>query len=80
MDRQEKMLIAVDASALSRIEEKLDALLRLLERSDVQSLPEWVTVSQAAAREGVSASTIRRRIDSGELEAKGAGKGRRVKV
>lgn len=41
---------------------------------------EWMTVAQAAAALDVSDATIRRRIRSGEIEARGVGKTRRVRL
>jgi transposase-like protein len=80
MKPPEKMLIAVDADALSRVEAKLDALLQMLERSKTTPMPDWVSISEAARINEVSATTIRRWIDLGQIEARGAGKVRRVKV
>lgn len=73
-------LALIDLSALNDLRADLAEVKRLLERSSVQPLPEWVNISEAAARQGCSASTIRRMIDRGELEAKGAGKARKVRV
>ncbi|MCA0922199.1 helix-turn-helix domain-containing protein [Pseudooceanicola nanhaiensis] len=56
------------------------ALRDAVERATITPMPEWVTIPQAAATLGCSVPTIRRRIDSGELEAKGNGKLRRVRV
>ncbi len=64
------------AEDVRRLEAKLDELRAMLE----QPAPEWLTITEAAARLGCSADTIRRRIKSGELEARGAGKLRQVKV
>lgn len=80
MDWQGKLLIAVDAEALGRIEAVLAEIKALLSRATVTPAPEWVGISEAAAMRGCSASTIRRMIDRGELEAKGAGKARRVRL
>jgi len=72
-------LIAVDAAALEAVTAELRAL-----RAEVAALREppneWLTIQQAAARLECSADTIRRRIASGEIEARGSGKTRRVRL
>ena len=73
-------LAIIDIAALDRLEKRMEAMQRLLERSTVIPRPEWVSISEAAAFKKCSASTIRRMIDAGELEARGAGKARRVKL
>lgn len=80
MDRQGKLLIAVDAEALSRIEAELAEIKALLQRATINPAPDWVGVSAAARILRCSASTVRRMVDRGELEAKGAGKARRVRI
>ena len=80
MKSPEKILIAVDADALARVEAKLDSLLQMLERSKITPTPDWVSISEAARINEVSATTIRRWIDLGQIEARGAGKARRVKI
>ncbi|RMF12095.1 MAG: DNA-binding protein [Alphaproteobacteria bacterium] len=42
--------------------------------------PEWVTIPEAARQLGVSPDTIRRRIRTGELKARGRGKTRQVRL
>jgi excisionase family DNA binding protein len=72
-------LIAVDPAALEAVTAELRAL-----RAEVAALrepqDEWLTIQQAAARLECSADTIRRRIASGEIEARGSGKTRRVRL
>lgn len=80
MDKQGKLLIAVDAEALSRIEADLAEIKALLKGATIQPAPEWVSISHAARIMQVSEETIRRWIRTGRLEAKGANKARRVKV
>ena len=46
----------------------------------VAPTPEWLRVCEAARVAGVSESTIRRKIVSGELQARGSGKMREVKL
>lgn len=71
-------LVPVDR--IDRLEAQIDKLLRIVERSTVTPAPEWVSVSEAARIEGCSATTIRRMVDAGKLEARGAGKARRVRL
>lgn len=56
---------------IAALHEKLDALT---------AKPEWVRVPEAARRLGVSPDTVRRRIASGEIEARGSGKLREVRL
>lgn len=65
---------------LKRVENSLGDLHSRLDGATVIPAPEWLTISEAAARLGVDRSTVHRRIASGTLEAKGNGKLRRVKV
>lgn len=75
-----QQLAIIELSALAELRAEVAEVRRLLERSHVQQAPEWVTVSDAARRMECSADTIRRRIAAGELESKGAGKARRVRL
>jgi len=72
-------LIAVDPAALEAVTAELRAL-----RAEVAALHEprneWLTIPQAATRLECSTDTIRRRIASGEIEARGIGKTRRVRL
>lgn len=47
---------------------------------DLAPPPEWVSVVEYMDRKKVSKSTIYRRIKAGELQARGTGKTREVKV
>lgn len=73
-------LIAVDPERLEAIERNLASVLSILSAANISASPEWVTVQKAASLLGVHPSTIRRKIDAGEIEAKGAGKTRRVRL
>ena len=42
--------------------------------------PEWISVAEYMDRKDVSKSTVYRRIKAGELQARGSGKTREVKV
>lgn len=69
-------MIAVDAEALRELHRKLD---RIEARLDGQH-EEWLPVKLAAQKLEVSEATVRRWIKTGQIEAKGAGKARRVRV
>lgn len=74
-------MIAVDAAALDALRADLAEVKRLLIGATVTPAPEWVSISQAAALKECSASTIRRMIDAGEIEANGkTGKARKVRM
>jgi hypothetical protein len=66
------------AEHIARVEAKLDAIAARLD--DIAPPPQWVSVAEYMAMKGVSKSTVYRRIDAGELEARGSGKSREVKV
>lgn len=70
----------VPAEEIHAIRQQLDTLVRLVEQSHIQRAPEWVTVQEAARNLDCSPDTIRRRVERGEMEAKGAGKARRVRM
>jgi hypothetical protein len=81
-DRMTQMqpLIAVDPARLDAVDAKLAALAGMVETLVAAQQREWLPVREYAAREGVHVRTITRRIDKGELQAKGSGRGRMVKV
>ena len=69
------------AEDMARLEGKIDALTRILTGATVQPAPEWVSIRDYMARHGIkSASTVYRKIEAGELQARGSGKTREVKV
>ena len=49
-------------------------------RSTITPAPEWVPIREAARFMGVTPQTIRRKIDAGQIEAKGNGKTRLVRL
>lgn len=70
-------MIATKAD-LDRVE---SILLDLKRQLDTLAPPqEWFGIDQAAEKLNVSASTIRRRINCGQLEARGIGKTRQVRL
>ena len=68
------------ADEIAALHSELRAIREMLEGATIIPAPEWVSVSDAAAHFGVHVSTIQRKIERGELEARGSGKTRRVKV
>lgn len=60
--------------------QEISAIKIALARATIQPAPEWVLVPDAARELRITAGTIRRKIASGELPAKGSGKGRLVKL
>jgi len=66
---------AAVADAVAPLAEKIDALGRR-----VAPPPEWLTIREAAETLGVAESTVRRWAKDGQIEARGSGKARRVKV
>lgn len=62
------------------VREVKDLLLRVLDKLDTPPQPEWLQIHEAVKTLNISASTIRRKIASGELEARGRGSLRQVRV
>ena len=73
-------LIAIDDALAMRILDEIRELREELRQDQVSPLPEWVRVPEAAAMKGVSPRTIKRQIASGQIQARGEGKSREVKV
>lgn len=73
-------LIAIDAERLERLERHIMMLTERLEGATVTLASDWCTVPEAAKRLGVSTATIRRKAASGEMQARGSGKTRQVKI
>ncbi|WP_414897683.1 helix-turn-helix domain-containing protein [Rhodovulum sp. YEN HP10] len=73
--RNAQQLIAVDAAALAEVLARLDRI-----EAKIAPPPQWLTVHEAAARLGCTASTIRRKIAAGEIEARGSGRARMVRL
>jgi len=73
-------LIAIDPSALDALFAEVRALREEISAVRIAPQPEWVTIPEAARQLGVSPDTIRRRIRTGELKARGRGKTRQVRL
>jgi len=78
--KEDNMLIAIDASRIERLEDELRKLRAALDGATIKPRPEWIKISEAAEALGVSTDTIRRKVASGEIDAKGSGKTRRVRL
>lgn len=66
----DKILIAVDAERLDRIEAAIAALSERLDRPKVEPIPEWMPVSKYAELAGVTQRTVRNWIEKGEIETR----------
>ena len=73
-------MIAVDETEFRELVAEVRALRDELRGVTIMARPEWLTIPQAADALNVSASTIRRKIRTGEIEAKGEGKSRMVRL
>lgn len=78
MTEQALTLIPVDR--LDRMEALLRDLAARVEASTITPAPVWLTAAQAGRKAGVSRSTIYRWAESGQIEAKGAGKARKFRL
>lgn len=65
---------------IAEIRAELRAVRVLLEQAIVAPKPEWLSVREAGEILGVSRSTIDRKIRKGELQARGSGRTRMVRV
>lgn len=66
---------------IARVETMLAEVMRRLDAATVtRDDSGWMTRKDAASHYGVSLSTIDRKIDRGEIEARGSGKTREVRV
>ena len=74
------LMIAVDAEKLDQLLERVAGIERRLQHVDLAAREEWLAISEAARILCCDPSTIRRKIASGELRAKGNGKSRRVRL
>lgn len=65
------------------VAELKDLMLQMLDKMDgatIKPAPEWLRIPDAAKALGCSTDTIRRRINSGEMKARGSGRLREVRV
>jgi len=65
-----QQLIAVDADALTRLQDELTEIKKLLLSSKISPPAKWITVAEYARKAGKSEATVRRWIRDGQLERK----------
>lgn len=75
-----QQLVIIPEQTLLDIKSEISEIKILLARATIQQAPDWVPVREAARIKGVTTGTIRRKINSGELQAKGSGPSRLVKL
>lgn len=63
----------------ARLEAKVEMMIAKIDGATITPAPDWVSVSEAARRDGVSTDTIYRQIKAGERESRGSGKSRKVR-
>lgn len=69
------------AEDLAALHAEIRAIRQMLEGATITPAPEWVSIRDYMTRHGIkSASTVYRKIEAGELEARGRGKSREVRV
>jgi len=71
-------LIAIDPNAIERVLDRLAELERKLDQFEIKPRPEWISVAEYARLKNVSPRTVKRRIEAGQLEARGSGKLREI--
>lgn len=70
----------IDIPELKLVMAELRTIRQMLEGATVTPAPQWMTIAEACSALGVSRATVHRKIASGELEAKGSGKTRMVRL
>lgn len=79
MTEQTRIVVATQ-SEFDALRDEMRAIRQMLEGATITPPPEWVGIHEAAKHFGVHPSTIHRKIDKGEIQARGAGKTREVKI
>ena len=74
--------MTIDAAIREAVAEAVAPLAKEIRdlRAKLDPPKEWVSVQEAADHYGVTPATIRRWISEGNLQAKGSGKARRVRI
>lgn len=70
----------IEIPELTQVMAELRAIRQMLEGARIVPAPEWLTIPQACEALGCSRATVHRKIAAGELEARGSGKTRMVRV
>ena len=73
-------LIAINADALDAVLVRLERLENMLQGVTIQPKPEWVSVRDYAKQLNRCQKTVTRMIERGEMEARGSGHSRMVRV
>ena len=77
---EQPQFVLVPVDDFRALASEVRQLRETVERATITPAPTWITIPEAAAALGCSVATVRRRIDSGEIEARGTGKLRRVRL
>lgn len=72
--------VAFPRDDFMRMMQEVSEIKLALARATVTPAPEWVGIPEAARILGVTPGTVRRKIDKGEFEPRGKGKGRQIKL
>lgn len=70
----------IEIPELKQVMAELRSIRQMLEGATITPAPQWMTIAQACDALGVSRATIHRKIAAGELEARGSGKTRMVRL
>lgn len=73
-----QQFVLVAAEDIASLRAEIAALRADIQRATISPENRWITIRDAAQRLGCSTRTIARKIDAGELEARGSGKARLV--
>jgi excisionase family DNA binding protein len=75
-----QQFVLIDAETLATLQQHLARIEAKIDGATITPAPVWCGITDAARRLGVSPSTIRRKAAMGELEARGTGKTRQVRL
>ena len=70
----------IPSDDLRALTEEVRELRAMIEGCRIVPAPRWVGLSEAAKAMDCSTATVRRRIARGQLQARGSGRGRQVRV
>lgn len=75
-----EQFVLVPSAAIEALAAEVRQMREELRGARIHPAPQWLSISDAAKALNVHRATITRKIDTGELEARGSGKLRRVKI
>lgn len=75
-----QQFVMIDAETLATLQQHLARIEAKIDGATITPAPEWCGIKEAASRLGVSTATIRRKAAIGELDARGTGKTRQVRL